>query len=65
MSFKDDIDDEDKTPIYKRLENMIDTLAKIRAEKDLERVPKFEQAFILRNKKLASFQRRESKRLDR
>lgn len=40
-----------KSPVYKKLENMIETLAMFRNEMDGNRVPKYEQTYLLRKKK--------------
>ena len=57
--------DDQKSPIYIRLEAMIDTLAKVRAEMKGSRVPAYEQNFIMRKKKEAAFMRKETKRAER
>lgn len=54
-----------KSPIYMKLEAMIETLAKVRADEEDRRVPYFEQAFIVRKRKEAAFLRREAKRNER
>lgn len=54
-----------KSPMFLRLENMINTLGQFRKEYDGDRVPKYEVAFLAKKAKDEERKRREQKRIER
>ena len=54
-----------KSPMYLRLEAMIDHIDQFRKEFDGERIPKYEIAFLAKKKKEEERQKREQKRKER
>ena len=51
-----------KSPVYLRLETMIDTLQMIRSQLDGKRIPKFEETFIERKKMEEEMAKKEKRR---